>query len=65
MPEADQYTFQVFDLAGKLYFKKTAQLDAGFYLKEFQLEQNLPKDAYLFKVVNSQTQNVKKFVVSD
>jgi len=62
--ESDKYTFQIFDLNGKQHYQNAVQLDTGMQLPEIQLNQQLPKGVYLFKIANSRTHTSKKFVVS-
>lgn len=65
VPKPDQYIFQVIDMNGKIISQENAQFHTGKYQQEIKLNRNLAKGIYLLKVSNSQTQNIKKFVVSN
>jgi len=62
--EQDQYSFEVFDMNGKLFHQNQMMFETGKHLQEIKFNQTLTKGVYYLKVTNSNTSNIKKFVVT-
>jgi len=65
VPEPDQYTFQVFDMNGRLLSQQDDQFETGTHRQPIELNQQLAKGIYLLKVADSRTYSIKKFIVSN
>lgn len=62
VPEKDTYTFEVFDVSGRLLSSKRIHLNAGLHQQRLNLEQQIQQGMFFISISNTNAKIIEKFL---